>query len=194
MFDTMVYTRNPTPTRYNGVLFRSYLESEWARHFDNIGVKWVYEPEVKRLGFSSYLPDFEIEIDWSECGTHNQIVFLEVKPSIEVWTNSFYQHRTTSLFSDQLHVKNTGMPHSKRMFVLCGYPKDALICFFDAKLYTSPISVFDDDDKHLYEFPILSFTHKVLHTIHKSLGYGVKLYKGGIIIGQIICNKACFDG
>ena len=47
------------PMEYRGVRFRSKLEGEWARFYDEIGVGWDYEP--KRFVLSSgatYLPDF----------------------------------------------------------------------------------------------------------------------------------------
>lgn len=46
-------------TKYNGILFRSKLEAEWAKFFDAIDIPYIYEPE----GFefedgTRYLPDF----------------------------------------------------------------------------------------------------------------------------------------
>lgn len=46
-------------TRYNGILFRSKLEAQWAKFFDSLRIPWIYEPE----GFlfsdrTMYLPDF----------------------------------------------------------------------------------------------------------------------------------------
>lgn len=47
------------PTTYNGVRFRSRLEANWARAFDDAGIKWDYEPEGWRFGNGlCYLPDF----------------------------------------------------------------------------------------------------------------------------------------
>ena len=61
-------TRNwyGTPTVYNGVRFRSKLESGFAAWCDSVGWKWQYEPRVisyiDDLGKTrSYLPDFYIE-------------------------------------------------------------------------------------------------------------------------------------
>ena len=33
------------PTRYKGVRFRSRLEAQWAVFWDELGVKWEYEPQ-----------------------------------------------------------------------------------------------------------------------------------------------------
>lgn len=46
-------------TVYNGYRFRSRLEARWAVFFDNLGVKYVYEPEGYKLSNGeTYLPDF----------------------------------------------------------------------------------------------------------------------------------------
>lgn len=49
----------PIETVYNGYQFRSRLEARWAVFFDNLGIKYEYEPEgyVLRNG-KWYLPDF----------------------------------------------------------------------------------------------------------------------------------------
>ena len=46
-------------TEYKGYLFRSRLEARWAVFFDELGVRWEYEPEGILLSDGSYyLPDF----------------------------------------------------------------------------------------------------------------------------------------
>ena len=46
-------------TEYKGYLFRSRLEARWAVFFDELGVRWEYEPEGILLSDgTSYLPDF----------------------------------------------------------------------------------------------------------------------------------------
>lgn len=45
-------------TRYNETLFRSRLESLWARWLDWNLIAWSYEPIRVALGNRSYLPDF----------------------------------------------------------------------------------------------------------------------------------------
>lgn len=46
-------------TRYKGYRFRSRLEARYAVAFDDLGVKWEYEPEGYELGEAGrYLPDF----------------------------------------------------------------------------------------------------------------------------------------
>ena len=46
-------------TYYNGILFRSKLEAQWAKFFDKIGIKWIYEPEGYTFADGTqYLPDF----------------------------------------------------------------------------------------------------------------------------------------
>jgi hypothetical protein len=45
-------------TKYGNHFFRSRLEARWAVYFDNLSVKWVYEPEGYELPSGRYLPDF----------------------------------------------------------------------------------------------------------------------------------------
>ena len=46
-------------TEYKGYLFRSRLEARWAVLFDEMGIRWEYEPEGMILSDGSYyLPDF----------------------------------------------------------------------------------------------------------------------------------------
>ena len=46
------------PTKYNGTVFRSKLEANWAEFFDRHGIIWVYEPEGYDFGGLRVLPDF----------------------------------------------------------------------------------------------------------------------------------------
>lgn len=48
-------------TKYKGYHFRSRLEARWAVFFDELGVKWEYEPEGFELPNGKYyLPDFRV--------------------------------------------------------------------------------------------------------------------------------------
>ena len=47
-------------TQYNNIVFRSHLESLWARFFDRERLTWLYEPETFREGIYSYTPDFKV--------------------------------------------------------------------------------------------------------------------------------------
>lgn len=54
-------------THYAGHLFRSRLEARWATVFDNLGVRWEYEPQGYRIGKARrpYLPDFYLtDLGW----------------------------------------------------------------------------------------------------------------------------------
>jgi len=63
------------PTNYRGILFRSKLEAEWAKYFDSIDLKWVYEVEGYQISDDIYyLPDFWLP----DCKT-----FFEVKGIID---------------------------------------------------------------------------------------------------------------
>lgn len=58
-------------TKYNNIYFRSRLEARWAVFMDELGVKWIYEPEGFTDGKICYLPDFYLP----ELNT-----YLEIKP------------------------------------------------------------------------------------------------------------------
>lgn len=63
-------TKYSTPTTYNGIRFRSRLEADFARWFDENGMLWSYEAEGYRLANGlSYLPDFFLPAQraWFEC-------------------------------------------------------------------------------------------------------------------------------
>jgi hypothetical protein len=47
-------------TTYNGITFRSKLESRWAYFLTQLAIPFVYEPELIDLGVLRYLPDFRI--------------------------------------------------------------------------------------------------------------------------------------
>lgn len=51
------------PTEYRGTMFRSALESAWARTLDHYGIAdWEFEPQAVRLGSGQgYVPDLYIE-------------------------------------------------------------------------------------------------------------------------------------
>lgn len=54
-------------TYYAGHYFRSRLEARWATVFDNLGVRWEYEPQGYRVGEKRrpYLPDFYLtDLGW----------------------------------------------------------------------------------------------------------------------------------
>ena len=52
-------TIKPIETYYNGYRFRSRLEARWAVFFDEMGIKYEYEPEGLTLSDGTlYLPDF----------------------------------------------------------------------------------------------------------------------------------------
>lgn len=48
----------PIQTTYKGIKFRSRTEARWAAFFENLGVRWNYEPEGFSLPSGRYLPDF----------------------------------------------------------------------------------------------------------------------------------------
>jgi hypothetical protein len=56
-------TIQPMPTMYSGIKFRSRLEARWAYFFDQLRIRWEYEPEAYEYSpyggkVWRYLPDF----------------------------------------------------------------------------------------------------------------------------------------
>lgn len=69
--------RRGLPAPYGGNLFRSHLEARWAIFFDQLEIKWLYEPQGFDLGAGVlYLPDFVL---FPALGT----VWAEIKPEWE---------------------------------------------------------------------------------------------------------------
>ena len=62
------------PTTYRGIEFRSYLESRFAFHLDEMDEEWIYEPRTYGPRGRRYLPDFEIV-------SAPRPTFVEVKPT-----------------------------------------------------------------------------------------------------------------
>ncbi|HEY4895231.1 MAG TPA: hypothetical protein VII01_04000 [Solirubrobacteraceae bacterium] len=67
-------TIDPKPLTYRGVLMRSTLETDFARHLDHMDADWIYEPRIFGKKGSGYLPDFQIARDGPAC-------YVEVKPT-----------------------------------------------------------------------------------------------------------------
>lgn len=60
------------PTEYRGVMFRSRLESQWARMMDVLEWTWDYEPDLQ---VGSVIPDFLVSFP-------SRPVVLECKPAV----------------------------------------------------------------------------------------------------------------
>lgn len=59
-------------TRYAGCRFRSRLEARWAVFFDQLQIKWEYEPQGYVVDGTPYLPDFWLpeSATWVEVKGH----------------------------------------------------------------------------------------------------------------------------
>lgn len=66
---------DPRRTEYGGVLMRSRLEADFARHLDGLRVVWRYEPAIYGPRGQGYLPDFEL------LQPDRPPTFVEVKPT-----------------------------------------------------------------------------------------------------------------
>lgn len=63
--------QNSVPQRYAGILFRSTNEARYAKFFDQLGLKWEWEPRGVSTDSEWYRPDFLIFAAtgsiWAEC-------------------------------------------------------------------------------------------------------------------------------
>src|ERR1035441_1645335 len=69
-------TRRGIPTPYGGITFRSKTEAKWAFFWDQLSVKWDYEPQGWDTDGEWYLPDFAV---FPALGT----IWVEIKPTWE---------------------------------------------------------------------------------------------------------------
>lgn len=70
----------PIETVYNGYKFRSRLEARWAVFFEELGIKYEYEPEGYVLeDGTKYLPDFLIYVRHRSYDDEWEPIFVEVK-------------------------------------------------------------------------------------------------------------------
>jgi hypothetical protein len=136
------------PTYYKGITFRSRLEARWAIVFDELGIKWEYEPEGIEIDGShfsdpynlktfGYLPDFYLP----ELGC-----IVEVKGSLtkpEYWKLMRSVHQITGSFATKGYL---GMP-----FILCGnlgnhkhYPMMKSLYNWKGNIYSCRFIEFDE--------------------------------------------------
>jgi len=95
-------------TLYNGNYFRSRLEARWAYFFDEVEVKYEYEPQ----GFKSskgecYLPDFYLPDTYLR-HSDNKGIYIEIKPESHTSGHipaAFWFDRNLVLFEGQ-PIKN----------------------------------------------------------------------------------------
>lgn len=98
-------------TYYAGHYFRSRLEARWACVFNDLGVRWEYEPQGYRVGDEGrpYLPDFYLpDLDW----------WVEVKGAGE--------RLDMRLLTDAVHpTKGLGASRGSRNILILGPIPDA---------------------------------------------------------------------
>lgn len=77
----LLQSLKPIETRYSGYRFRSRLEARWAVLFDELAIKYEYEPEGFELISGPYLPDFWLPYpdDMNFSGYAGSGHWLEVK-------------------------------------------------------------------------------------------------------------------
>lgn len=105
------------PTRYNGYLFRSKLEAQWAVFFDALSIRYEYEPEgYKMSDGTKYLPDFYLP-------DVNGGVFIEVKGPMD---------------ADDYHkIEMFWKEGDKPLYVLGNLPKKSDLDYDDVYGYTN---------------------------------------------------------
>lgn len=89
--------KTPKETYAHGIIFRSKLESKWAKLFFAAGIDFIYEPETFWNDGIGYCPDFYLP----ECG-----LYLEVKPG-EISEKEAEKAKSIN----------------KPIMFLCGYPR-----------------------------------------------------------------------
>jgi len=67
-------------TEYNGILFKSRLESRWAKFFDIFSIPYEYESEGFQEGDKMYLPDFYLPTTFLRDYYPQKGIYLEIKP------------------------------------------------------------------------------------------------------------------
>lgn len=147
-------------THYRGKKFRSRLEAKYAVFFDQLGIKWVYEPQGYLLSNGEcYLPDFWLP-------NFNGGMWVEVKPEklnpqelekcrllckeskhhvwLAVEEPDFRCYEMFYYWDDEV-VEGEGVPltdkaeHENRMFVNSGFGKPGELMSKDYIRCASPI-------------------------------------------------------
>ena len=75
-----IHDVTPIPTEYNKIVFRSRLESRWAKFFDIFSIPYEYESEGFQEGDKMYLPDFYLPTTYLRRDYEHRGVYLEIKP------------------------------------------------------------------------------------------------------------------
>ena len=112
-----VMGRDPIPTVYRGVTFRSRLEARWAVFWDALEVPWLYEPEPLSVNGRLYLPDFFLPSAHG-LGSSSRGLYVEIKPrELSAAERSFFEG--ASDLADRLLVLNGSCwPHQHGAFLV----------------------------------------------------------------------------
>lgn len=134
-------------TFYNGNYFRSRLEARWAIYFDQIGLKYEYEPEgLEFQGKYDYLPDFYLPEKKIYCEIKNKNAFwMDDCNRLQDGTEKAYRYRKISE-----ELRKDDIPWV--MFI--GSPYDIL--FNDAHWYYNQDIQLPQDQEEWYEKTIRS--------------------------------------
>jgi hypothetical protein len=194
---TTRYGLKSLPTYYEGITFRSRLEARWAIVFDELGIKWEYEPEGIEIDASptnerylnlpfGYLPDFylpEFGCIVEVKGHLNHPEYFRLMQIVYQLTGEW------SLGKDQLRTESDkcGIP-----FVLApnlaykpNYP--ILSCLYKWQESIRRTNLFDFIDIHEYSLTGIDGGDQ---RIVGGEGYGRQIYKNGQYVdGRKFDNK-----
>jgi len=111
----------PIETRWFGCRFRSRLEARWAVFFEEIKLRWEYEPEGFQIGDIRYLPDFKVYTP------QGKVIWYEVKPFNVKDDPKFSAFRSAlyKAYEDNVQFNEEGLiTNAPRVVLLSGHPKD----------------------------------------------------------------------
>ena len=100
---------------YGGDRFRSHLEARWAIFFDQLELKWEYEPQGFKMDGTTYLPDFAV---WAAGG----LLWVEIKPEWDYTDEGVARWRKFAIVRPQPSraVLLTGKPAVEGKHVVIG--------------------------------------------------------------------------
>lgn len=72
--------RQPRPTEFEGIRFRSKSEAQFAFWLNQMGYRWQYEPSTLQLE-CGYVPDFVVVLHWRHTFDVTLVEYKPRKPS-----------------------------------------------------------------------------------------------------------------
>jgi len=108
------------PTWYKGVQFKSRLEARWAVFFDEMGIKYIYEPRPVQLKYGiRYLPDFLLT-NVVVRGDNSGFIYAEVKGRDRYDDIPYIERAKIEAFAEY-----------EKIIILGNIPEEVYKCFND---------------------------------------------------------------